>query len=521
MKETMTMPKIAILGFAIESNRFAPVSTQVDFISRGYLAGEKLLAESRSAAPAMTPEIPAFVRAMDQAGPWTPAPILFANAESGGPVDHAFFVETCAAFRAGLKAAMPLDAVYICEHGAAITTEDRDPDGAVFTLVREIVGPNVPIVATVDLHANISDRMVDSVDVLISYKRNPHTDMAERGAEAAATLRELLGGMKPAVAHIRMPICSPPTQLLTARGQGPYADMIEAAEAIEHPGIVNISILGGFAYGDTPKNGLTVIVTTRQDPALAQQTAEQLAALGWRERARFTPELTSPEEAVARAKAAGDDASLPPILLADVADNPGGGARGNTPFLLRQLLEADVQGVLFGVFTDPELAAEAHARGIGAQFDALFNRAETTVFSERFQAQATVVKLHDGKGVGRRGQLAGCSFDLGPCAALQVGGITIIVITYRHQCHEPMMLEMFGYDIAKARTVVVKSRGHFRAAFDEFFSSERIISVDEPGLTSPILTRFEFTHLPRPAIPLDNVGHWTPAARMVRTGAGQ
>ena len=515
------MPKIALLGFAIESNRFAPVSTRVDFVARGYLAGEKLLTESRSAAPAMTPEIPAFVRAMDEAGPWTPAPILFANAESGGPVDHAFFAETCAAFREGLKAAMPVDAVYICEHGAAITTQDRDPDGAVFTIVREIVGPNIPIVATVDLHANISDRMVDAVDVLISYKRNPHTDMAERGAEAAATLRELLGGMKPSVAHIRMPICSPPTQLLTARGQGPYADMIEAAEAIEHPGIVNISILGGFAYGDTPKNGLTVIVTTRQDPALAQQTAEQLAALGWRERARFTPELTAPEEAIALAKATGDDTSRPSILLADVADNPGGGARGNTPFLFRQLLEANVQGVLFGVFTDPELAAEAHARGIGAEFDALFNRAETTVFSEQFQARAKVVKLHDGKGVGRRGQLAGCTFDLGPCAALEVGGVTIIVITHRHQCHEPMMLEMFGYDIAQARVVVVKSRGHFRAAFDEFFPPERIISVDEPGLTSPILARFEFTQLPRPAIPLDNIEHWAPAARMVRMGAGQ
>lgn len=517
----MTMAKVAILGFAIESNRFAPVSTRVDFVSRCYLAGDRLLAESRSPAPAMTPEIPAFVRAMDEAGAWTPAPILFANAESGGPVDHAFFEEACAAFREGLKGAMPVDAVYICEHGAAITTEDRDPDGAVFTLVREIAGPNIPIVATVDLHANISDRMVDAVDVLISYKRNPHTDMAERGAEAAATLRELLGGMKPSVAHVRMPICSPPTQLLTARGQGPYADMIEAAEAIEHPGIVNISIVGGFAYGDTPKNGLTVIVTTRDDAALAQQISEKIAALGWRERARFTPELTSPEEAVALAKATGDDASRPSILLADVADNPGGGARGNTPFLFRQLLEADVQGVLFGVFTDPELAAEAHELGVDAQFDALFNRAETTVFSEQFRAPAAVEKLHDGKGVGRRGQLAGCTFDLGPCAALKVGGITIIVITHRHQCHEPMMLEMFGYDISQARTVVLKSRGHFRAAFDEFFPSERIISVDEPGLTSPILSRFEFTHLPRPAIPLDHIEHWTPVARMVRARAGQ
>lgn len=514
----MKKPRIAILGFAIESNAFAPVSTREDFLARSYLPGERLLKEARSAAPAMTPEIPAFVGAMDAGGGWTPIPILFANAESGGPVDHGFFAQVCAEFRERLRVALPLDGVYVCEHGAAITTKDRDPDGTVFALVRDMVGPDVPIVATVDLHANVSDRMVDSVDVLVSYRRNPHTDMAERGTEAAAILRELLSGMQPAVAHTRLPICSPPTQLLTARGQGPYADMIEAAEAITESRIVNTSIIGGFVYGDTPKNGLTVIVTTRGDAPLAKRTAEALAMIGWRERARFTPSLTAPDEAVARARSVGADPSLPPILLADVADNPGGGGRGNTPYLLSQLVEAGTEGVLFGVVTDPKLAAEAHQRGEGATFNAEFNRSETTKFSEKFRAVATVMKLSDGKGVGRRGQLAGCSFDLGPSAALRIGGVTVIVITHRHQCHEPMMFEMFGYDISKARIVVVKSRGHFRAAFDEFFPDERIISVDEPGLTSPILSRFEFTHLSRPVIPLDVVTAWKPEARIVRTG---
>lgn len=511
----MNTPRIAILGFAIESNRFAPVSTREDFVSRTLLAGETLLSEARSAAPAMTPEIPAFVRAMDRVGAWMPVPILLANAESGGPVEHGFFVETCEQFRADLQAGLPLDGVYICEHGAAITTEENDPDGMVFALVREIVGPGVPVVATIDLHANVSDRMVDSVDVLASYRRNPHTDMAERGAEAAAILTELLAGMRPTVAHIRLPICSPPTQLLTARGQGPYADMIEAAEKVHDSGIVNISVVGGFVYGGTPKNGLTVVVTTRDDILLAKRTAESLATLGWKERARFTPRLTAPAEAVALAKVVGEDPSRTAVLLADVADNPGGGGRGNTPFLLQQLLAAGVQDVLLGVVTDPELAAEAHTLGVGATFEAHFNRAETTRYSEQFKASATVLRLSDGKAIGRRGQLAGCSFDLGNSAALSVGGITVIVISNRHQCHEPMMFEMFGCDIGKARTVVVKSRGHFRAAFDEFFAAEQIISVDEPGLTSPILSRFDFKHLPRPVIPLDEVAAWTPQTRMI------
>ncbi|CAM3550471.1 Microcystinase C [Bordetella sputigena] len=507
-------PRIALLGFAIESNRYAPVSTREDFVSRAYLAGDELIRDARSAAPRMTPEIPAFVRRMDAAGAWTPVPVLFANAESGGPVEHGFFADTLAQFESRLRAALPLDGVYICEHGAAITTEEDDPDGLVFATVRRIVGPGIPIVATVDLHANVSDRMVDQVDTLISYRRNPHVDMAERGADAADVLRQLMAGMRVAVAHVRMPVCAPPTQLLTAPGTGPYADMIQKAEALNDDRIVNISAVGGFAYGDTPKNGLTVLVTTRGDAGLARQIALDLATPAWRDRAAFFPRLTSLDDAVGLAVAAGNDASFATVLLADVADNPGGGARGNTPYLLQALIRADARGVIAGVITDPELAADAHATGIGKPLRARFNRSETTQYSDPFEADATVVALHDGKGVGRRGQLAGCSFDLGPSALIAVGGIQIVVITHRHQCHEPTFFEMFGLDIGAARTVVVKSRGHFRAAFDEFFPPERIYSVDAPGLTSPILSRFDFRRLPRPVVPLDPDTEWTPAVRM-------
>ena len=270
----MRIPKIAILGLAIECNRFAPPSTRLDFESRALLKGQALIDEARRQAPAMTPEIPAFVRMMDSRIEWQPVPILWANAESGGPIDHAFFREVIADMQQSLATAGALDGVYICEHGAAITTAESDPDGEVFALVRRIVGPSVPIVATVDLHANVSERMVGAVDALISYRRNPHTDMADRGADAADTLLELVAGMRTSVAHLRLPIVAPPTALLTAPGAGPYADLIAAAEAENDPGIVNISVVGGFAYGDTPQNGLSIIVTTRDDSALARRTAE-------------------------------------------------------------------------------------------------------------------------------------------------------------------------------------------------------------------------------------------------------
>ena len=151
-----------------------------------------------------------------------------------------------------------------------------------------------------------------------------------------------------------------------------------------------------------------------------------------------------------------------------------------------------MRGAILGVITDPELAADAHAAGLGGSFHAVFNRAERTKFSEPFEAPATVLCLHHGVAVGRRGQLAGCRFDLGPTAALQIGGVTVVVITHRHQCHEPMFFEMCGIDIAAARTVALKSRGHFRAGFDEFFADAQILLTRTPT-TRP--ARFEFHRL--------------------------
>src|SRR5580704_172225 len=213
-------PRIAILGFSIECNRFAPVATKAHF---GYFAGADLIAEARLPAPRMLGEIPGLVADMDAAGAWDPVGIAFAAAEPNGPVDHPFFAQVMDEIERRLTAALPVDAVYICEHGAAITTEDDDPDGALFALVRRIVGPDVPIAATLDLHANISDRMVSSIDAFIGYRTNPHLDMRERGEEAAQAIRELLAGTE--TEFIRLPIVPPTVTMLTAAG--PYADMID------------------------------------------------------------------------------------------------------------------------------------------------------------------------------------------------------------------------------------------------------------------------------------------------------
>jgi microcystin degradation protein MlrC len=278
------------------------------------------------------------------------------------------------------------------------------------------------------------------------------------------------------------------------------------------PEILNVSVMGGFAYSDTADNGLAVVVTARRDKRAAERLMYQIAELGWANRARFYPQLTPLEEAVAKALMVGRDRALPALAFADVADNPGGGGRGNTTFLLRAFYEAGVRGALLGVFYDPPLAAEAHRYGLHYQFDARFNRAETTNFSEPWTAPVRVAALSDGNCVGRRGIYAGMRLELGPCAALQVGGVTVVVISHRVQCADPVFFEMVGLDIGRARSVVVKSRGHFRGGFDEFFGPDQIIEVDLPGLTSPMLSRFNWKRLPRPVIPLDDNVEWRPPA---------
>lgn len=501
----MPGPRIALLGFMLEANEFAPVTTGDDFRASCYLVGDEILAEAAKPAPAMPAEISGFMREMDGLGPWEPVPIVVTNVEPGGPAEAAFVAETLAKMRDMLTAAGPVDAVYLCNHGAMTATDSTDPDGAYYEMARQVVGPKVPVVATVDLHANISDRMVEASDAIISYLTNPHVDQAERAAEAARLIRWLLDGGRLAKTFIRMPIVAPSVRLLTAAG--PYADLIRSGQAEKPASVRVVSVVGGFAWGDTPENGLAIL-TYGEDKAEAEALTQKLATQAWAERERFNVSLTSLEDAIAAAKARGEDRGMPPICLADVADNPGGGGRGNTTDVLEALIAADAQGVLLGLFIDPAVAAACHEAGVGATLDVVFNRQNADEHGRAVPATIEVLGLSDGFIVGRRGIAAGRTSKLGPSACVRLGGITMVVASRRIQAADPAYFETFGLDIGAFRTVVLKSRGHFRAGFDEFFDNDRIIEVDALGLTNPMLSRFPFRRLPRPVYPLDPETRW-------------
>ncbi|MEO0993574.1 MAG: M81 family metallopeptidase [Pseudomonadota bacterium] len=503
-------PRVALMGMILESNRFARPVTRADFERLTWMAGAALLSEARSPTPSLAPEFAAFVRAMDATGPWEPVPVLLAAAHPGGPVEEAVFEEALAAFRAGL--AEPVDAVYLCHHGAMVATHLDDPDGAIAAGVREALGPDIPIVQTLDLHANISDTMCEAVDVIVGYRTNPHVDMRERGEEAAFALRRILAGeARPAIAHVKLPIVPASVTLLSA--EAPYGTLIDLGQRRQAElggAILNVSVFGNFVFSDVADNGFSVVVTGRNGRDAAQRLADEIAQETWALRQGLTRALTPMEDAVALAC----QPDRLPVIFSEAGDNPGGGGSGRTTALLSALIEAGAEGVFFGSFYDPELAAEAHGLGEGATFTARFNRSAGEAPWERWDtglvAEARVARLHDGSVIGHLGKTAGRQLHLGPSALLEIGGIKVVVISDRTQTADPIFFEMMGLDVGDAHTVVVKSRGHFRAGFLSWFPPERVFEVDTAGLTSPVLTRWPFEHIPRPSFPLDPDTPWEP-----------
>ena len=511
------IPRIAIGSFMLESNAHSPVSTREEFAQNVLIEPRHLLADLARVHPRSPGCLAGFYDEMQRLGAWMPSPMIAAAVGASGPIEQRWFDDIVASMVASLKSALeqgPLDGVFLSLHGAAIATVEADPDGALLAAVRTAVGETVPILATLDLHGNVSRAMVQHADYLAAYLTNPHVDTHERGAECARAMHDALAhGTHDARwhrAYVKLPFIPPSVTQNTERKPGantPYGDIIHFGQSFINDDVKNVSVLSGFTLGDTPKAGMSVIVSARTLEA-AHNAARAVAAQAWADRTRYLPKLTSLDDATRMALDVARDADKPSLLFADVADNAGGGGRANTVWILKAFHEAGVTGCTLAVFYDPALAAEAHRLGVGSTFNASFNRDESHPLSGKFSAEATVAQLHNGEFIGRRGIAAGHAISLGPCARLIVGGIQAIVVSVRQQAKDPVFMEALGVDIGAQRSLIIKSRGHFRAWADEFFPDERIIEVDVPGLTTPVLKNVPYQHVPRPIYPLDDDWGW-------------
>lgn len=505
-------PRIGIAGFFLEANRRAPLTTGAMFEASFDLAGEALLAQLRASPPRTLPDITGFVAGMDAGGAWEAVALRAAAAYPGGPAERGWFDGLLRDLERRLRAALPLDGVFVSSHGAALTSDGDDADAEFYECIRSVVGPGVPVLAVLDLHANVTHRMAAALSALVAYRTNPHVDLRERGEEAAVLMRRMLREGPGVVALEKLPFVPASTDQLIAPGT-PYHTLVAQGQQLVGGPILGVSLCGGFPLADSANCGFAVAVNaSRGQGDAARALARTMAGRVWACREAFLTALTPLDEAVRQAVQAGRPEGAP-LILADVGDNPGGGGGGNTTTLLRALLESGAQGVLVAVVTDPPLAEEAHARGVGATFLARFNRGAAEggtddPLAQALRSQARVVALSDGDFVGRKGLVKGSQQSMGPSALLDLGNVRVAVISRRQQLLDPAQLEVLGVDLRSVRTMVVKSRGHFRAAFEDFAPASRIIEVDAPGATSPKLATLGLTRLPRPCFPLDPDTVW-------------
>lgn len=509
MSLTAKRPKVALLGLILESNRFARPAEREDFLSLTCLRAKSLIDEANSSNPSLAIEFASFVKTMNASGEWEPCPIILMASRPLGPIRKDVFDAYCSEVLTALPE--DIDAIYLCHHGAMVAEHIDDADGYIAREIRNKVGPQVPIVMTLDLHANISDEMCSSVDLICGYRTNPHVDQFDRGQEAAFALRQILAGQaKPKIAHIKSPLVPSSITLLTATGPlGEVIDFGQRRQAELGGEIMNVSIFGNFIFSDVPQNGVSIVVTARNDFNIAKNLAVEIAKLTWIKRSLFVRDLTSFDSAIKIAQ----DQNREPVIFADSGDNPGGGGTGRTTQLLKALIKADAKGVMYGSFFDPKLAEEANSLAVGSRFKAAFNRERNEQkwekYDEPFTADAEIIGLHDGEIIGRLGIFSGRKMSLGNCALLKIDDIKVVVISERCQTADPIFFEMFDQNIASAHTVIVKSRGHFRAGFKTWFDNKDVYEIDTAGLTSPVLERWNFQNVPPSSFPFDKNSTWS------------
>lgn len=395
------------------------------------------------------------------------------------------------------EAGGPVDGVLLDLHGAMVVEGIFDGDGDFVQAVRKQVGPDRPIVVTYDLHGNHTQRRVDAATATIGFDTYPHIDMAERGREAADLIvRTIRGEIRPVSAFRPIPLFWSVTTQVTALP--PMNDVMRFVHELEsRPGVLSVTIATGFPWADVPNVGSSVIAVADGDQFLAQSTAEELASWIWENRERWF----SPPVSVRDAIQMGQADNRYPVVLADHADNTGGGSPGDSTEILRTFLELGLTDALILYIVDPEVVDEAHAAGIGARVDVSVGGKSAAIQGPPVRMNAQVKALSDGDFVYDGPMYAGLSGNMGRSAWIQQDGVSVVVVTAHEQPLGPAFAKTLGIDCAAMKFIAVKSAAHFRASFEKF--AGLIINVDAQAIHTHDFKRLQFQHRTRPVFPVE------------------
>lgn len=481
--------RIAIGGFLHESHSFAPIPTGwKDFLEPG---GWPTVQRPATLLAALRPSaVPAAgaIRAAEEAGV-TIAPLSWGFANPAGPVTAEAFERLAALIFHDLQAALdegPLDGLYLDLHGAMVAEHFPDAEGELLRRARAILGPDVPITASLDPHCNMTAAMVDYADALAPFRTYPHVDMKEAGARAMALLFERIRLGRPfAKAFRQLDYLIPITGQCTL--VPPMADAMAARTALaSRMEVAELAFCFGFPYADFADCG-AAIAAFGSDQARADAAADAMLADMKAREAAFAPDIHDAAEGVAQAIRLSAKADRP-VVLADTQDNPGGGGHGDTTGLLAALIAQKAEGAVLALINDAESAAACHAAGEGALVPlSLGGKSDGAPLT----VQARVLKLTDGRFICTGPMAGGNPADLGPSALISPApGIRVIVTSRKMQAYDQALFRHVGIEPSRQRILALKSSVHFRADFQPIATAVLVVAAPGPVVADPATLPF-------------------------------
>jgi microcystin degradation protein MlrC len=490
--------RIAIGGISHETSTFANTRTTIaDFDSGfGLYRGPAVIDRFRGANICTG----GFIDGAERHG-FELVPLLWGFAYPSGLIVAADYASLKQEFLTRLRDEQtqhgPVDGVLLDLHGAMVVEGIDDADGDFVAAVREAVGPKVPVVVTFDLHGNHSQKRVDAATAIVGFDTYPHVDMAERGREAADLIvRTIRGEIHPQMAYRPIPLFwSAPCQITALP---PIKELFDFVHEIERrPGILSITLATGFPWADVPNMGASVIVVADGDPALAAQTADELKGWIWERRERWHRAPLTVADALAQGEAQGRY----PIILADHADNTGGGAAGDSTEILQTFVDRGLREAAILYIVDPEVVAQAHAAGVGGLLETDVGGKSDPVQGPPVRMKCVVRAVSNGDFTYDGPMYAGLTGNMGPSAWIEQDGVHVVVVTAHEQPLGPAFSRTLGLDPAQMKYLAVKSAVHFRNSFEKFAGS--IFNVDARAIHTHDFATLKYRKRVRPMHPVE------------------
>lgn len=480
-------------AFMHETNTFSTVPTDVDaFCAQTYLEGEAIGREQFGTETV----VGGFLDVIQKHGDDVVYTVS-AHATPSGLVTREAFDKIGGQIVDGIAKNTDADGILLALHGAMVVEGIDDGEGHLLGLIRNVVGDDMPLVVVLDLHSHITEELVNRASMIIGYQKYPHTDMGDRGREAAEMIVRLAKGeINPVVALNKpamIPVCG------TCHTQsGLYKELWEVAlRADRSDKILSTSLFAGFSYADIPPMGYAVVVYADGDANVAHEEADYLAQMAWERRAEFLYAPTSVADAVHKALVTQGQ----PVVIADIADNPGGGGSNDGVEILRELMKQNVSSAAISSIYDPEVVQKAIAAGVGNTLTTSLGAKTDRLHGDPIEITGRVRLIYDGNFVYKGPMSRGAQASMGTSVVLDVAGIQVIVCSKRIQSRDPEMFRAAGIDPLAQKILVVKSAVHFRAGFEPIAAD--ILIADAPGLTALDLSQFEFERIQRPLYPID------------------